>query len=193
MVRITNRRSARNGMGSIRTHLEYINRNGRIALEEGYGDMVSGQHEVRELAQMWRFAGWGIPEKSTRREVFNVMLSMPPGTKRDIVKDAARAFARKEFDWHEYVFAAHPHVHVVVLARGRNGRRLNPRRRICNAGGSGSHRNCTIGKLPRHAKRAASRSVTKASAPCTRVSVEKCHTLHRVRMPGRHLMRISAC
>lgn len=62
------------------------------------------------------------------------MLSMPPGTDRVAVKNAARAFAHEEFgERRDYVFAAHedeahPHVHIVVLARSRDGRRLNPRK-----------------------------------------------------------------
>lgn len=134
MVKITNRKGARNGMGAIRAHLDYISRNGQVELEDQDGTLISGRLEVRDLVQMWRTAGRGIEETSTRREAFNVMLSMPPGTNRAAVKDAARAFAREEFGGQrDYVFAAHddeahPHVHIVVRARGRDGRRLNPRK-----------------------------------------------------------------
>jgi len=134
MVKITNRKGAHNGMGAIRTHLDYISRNGRVDLEDQDGNLVSGRLEVRDLVQMWRNAGRAIEEMSTRREAFNVMLSMPPGTDRAAVTDAVRAFARDEFGGQrDYVFAAHadeahPHVHIVVLARGRDGRRLNPRK-----------------------------------------------------------------
>lgn len=134
MVKITNRRGGQNGMGAIRAHLDYISRNGEVDLEDQDGNLISGRPEVRDLAQMWRVAGRGITETSTRREAFNVMLSMPPGTDRAAVKDAARAFAREELgEQRDYVFAAHddeahPHVHIVVLVRGRGGRRLNPRK-----------------------------------------------------------------
>jgi len=134
MVKITNRKGARNGMGAIGAHLEYISRNGQVELEDQEGNLISGRLEVRDLIQMWQSAGRGIEETSTRREAFNVMLSMPPGTDRAAVQDAARAFAREEFgEQRDYVFAAHddeahPHVHIVVLARGRDGRRLNPRK-----------------------------------------------------------------
>jgi hypothetical protein len=134
MVKITNRRGGPNGMGAIRAHLYYISRNGKIDLEDQNGNPVSGQADVHDLVQMWRSAGRGIEETSTRREAFNVMLSMPPGTDRAAVTDAARAFARDEFGkQRDYVFAAHddeahPHVHLVVLARGRDGGRLNPRK-----------------------------------------------------------------
>lgn len=134
MVKITNRQGARNGIGAIRTHLDYISRNGQVELEDHDGNLISGRLEVHDLMQMWRTAGRGIEETSARREAFNVMLSMPPGTDRAAVKDAARAFARAEFaEQRDYAFAAHddeahPHVHIVVLARGRDGRRLNPRK-----------------------------------------------------------------
>ncbi|WP_235215190.1 MULTISPECIES: relaxase/mobilization nuclease domain-containing protein [Burkholderia] len=134
MVKITNRRGGQNGMGAIRAHLDYISRHGQVDLEDQDGNLISGRPEVQDLAQMWQVAGRGIEETGTRREAFNVMVSMPPGTDRADVKDAARAFAREEFgEQREYVFAAHddeahPHVHIVVLARGWDGRRLNPRK-----------------------------------------------------------------
>ncbi|MBB2984645.1 relaxase/mobilization nuclease domain-containing protein [Paraburkholderia tropica] len=134
MVKITNRRGGANGMGAIRVHLDYISRHGRVDLEDQDGNPVSGRADVHDLAQMWRSAGRGIEETSTRREAFNVMLSMPPGTDRAAVTDAVRAFARDEFGGQrDYVFAshddeAHPHVHLVVLVCARDGRRLNPRK-----------------------------------------------------------------
>jgi len=134
MVKITNRPGTRNGMSAIRAHLDYISRHGQIELEDQDGNTISGRAEVRDLVQLWRVAGRGIAETSSKREAFNVMLSMPPGTDRAAVNEAARAFAREEFSGqHDYVFAAHddeahPHVHIVVLARGRDGRRINPRK-----------------------------------------------------------------
>ncbi|KVU84296.1 DNA polymerase [Burkholderia ubonensis] len=134
MVKITNQPGSRSGMNAIRAHLEYISRNGDVELEDQDGESISGWHHVQDLAHMWRHAGRGIAEESRRREAFNVMLSMPPGTNRAAVREAARTFARDVFgDNHDYVFAAHndeahPHVHLMVLARGRNGRRLNPRK-----------------------------------------------------------------
>ncbi|MDN7999995.1 hypothetical protein QZN00_22910 [Burkholderia multivorans] len=79
MVKITNRRGGQNGMGAIRAHLDYISRHGQVELEDQDGNLISGRPEVQDLIQMWRHAGRGIDETSTRREAFNVMLSMPPG------------------------------------------------------------------------------------------------------------------
>ena len=134
MVKITNRASSVQGMGAVRRHLRYISRNGRIELEDQDGQIISGVVALRDLAEAWHLGGWGIPEESPRREVFNVLLSMPPGTDRQAVREAARAFAAEDFgDGRRYVFAAHddeahPHVHLSVQVRGSDGRRLNPRK-----------------------------------------------------------------
>ncbi|WP_322104046.1 relaxase/mobilization nuclease domain-containing protein [Paraburkholderia sp. J41] len=133
MVKITNKAAGAQGMGAVRRHLRYISRNGRVELEDQNGDRVIGVEALRDLTKAWQLGGWGIPETSTRREVFNILLSMPPGTDRQAVRDAARGFAAQEFgDGRAYVFAAHddeahPHVHLSVQVRGSDGRRLNPR------------------------------------------------------------------
>jgi hypothetical protein len=135
MVKITNKAASAQGMAAVRRHLRYISRNGRVELEDQNGDRIVGVEALRDLTQAWQLGGWGIPESSTRREVFNVLLSMPPGTDRRAVRDAARDFAAQEFgDGRAYVFAAHddeahPHVHLSVQVRGPDGRRLNPRRK----------------------------------------------------------------
>jgi hypothetical protein len=130
MLRITNRVSGGQGMGAVREHFRYISRNGALALEDQDGRHVVGLDALHDLTDAWQLGGWGIPEKSSRREVFNVVLSMPAGTDRLAVFDAARDFASREFgDGRAYVFAAHddephPHVHLSVQARGPDGRRL---------------------------------------------------------------------
>jgi hypothetical protein len=134
MVKITNKASSAQGIGAVRQHLRYISRNGQVELEDQNGDRISGTEAVRDLAHSWQLGGWGIPETSRRREIFNILLSMPPGTNRQAVRDAARDFASIEFgDGRAYVFAAHedeahPHVHLSVQVRGPDGRRLNPRK-----------------------------------------------------------------
>ncbi|WP_321968287.1 relaxase/mobilization nuclease domain-containing protein [Burkholderia cepacia] len=134
MIKITNKASSAQGIGAVRRHLRYISRNGRVELEDQNGDRITGADAVRDLVRTWQLGGWGIPQTSHRREVFNILLSMPPGTNRQAVRDAARDFAVVEFgDGRAYVFAAHddeahPHVHLSVQVRGPDGRRLNPRR-----------------------------------------------------------------
>jgi hypothetical protein len=134
MVKITNRPGGKRGMKAIRDHLRYISRNGSVEIEDQDSQIIAGTDAIRDLADEWCRSGWGIPEVSRHRESFNVMLSMPPGTNRLAVHDAAGDFAHAEFgENHRYVFAAHddeahPHVHLVVQARGYDGRRLNPRK-----------------------------------------------------------------
>jgi hypothetical protein len=135
MVKITSRAASAQGMGAVRRHLRYISRDGRIELEDENGDRISGVDALRDLMKTWQLGGWGIPETSTRREVYNILLSMPPGTDRQAVRDAARDFAAQEFgDGRAYVFAAHddeahPHVHLSVQVRGPDGHRLDPRKK----------------------------------------------------------------
>ncbi|SEA59727.1 relaxase/mobilization nuclease domain-containing protein [Paraburkholderia sartisoli] len=135
MVKITNKAASAQGMGAVRRHLRYISRNGKVELEDQDGQTIAGAAALRDLADAWQFGGWGVPESSVRREVFNILLSMPPGTDRRAVRDAARDFAALEFgDGRAWVFAAHddeahPHVHLSVQVRGPDGRRLDPRKR----------------------------------------------------------------
>ncbi|WP_082751308.1 relaxase/mobilization nuclease domain-containing protein [Burkholderia sp. MSMB1459WGS] len=133
MVKISNKATGAQGMGTVRRHLQYISRNGNVELEDQDGHMIAGKLELNDLLEQWHLSGWGIPQDSKRRETLNVLLSMPPGTNRQAVRDAARAFAHEIFgDGRLYVFAehddeAHPHVHLSVHTRGPDGRRLNPR------------------------------------------------------------------
>lgn len=135
MVKIT---GGGRGLGRIRAHLEYISRKGELELEDQNGERVEGNDGVRGVGTAWKTAGKGIPNESSRREAFNIMLSMPAATDVAMVRDAAREFAAQEFSNHLYVFAVHrpdtddkterPHVHLVVRAEALDGRRLNPRK-----------------------------------------------------------------
>lgn len=122
------------GMRHIKAHLDYISRNGDVGLENEEGQIIMGREAVHDLREEWKNGLYGIPDEGTRREAFNIVLSMPPGTDRKAVSDAARDFARTEFGSnHHYVFAshddeAHPHVHLCVKALGMDGTRLNPRK-----------------------------------------------------------------
>jgi hypothetical protein len=121
-------------MKHIKAHMDYISRNGDVEIEDENGDVHKGVEAVRDVRDAWAKGKIGIPyEGEKRKEAFNVVLSMPPGTDRQAVKDAAREFAKAEFGNHQYVFAAHddekhPHVHLAVKAVGHDGVRLNPRK-----------------------------------------------------------------
>lgn len=121
-------------MGQIKAHLDYISRNGEVELEDENAEILHGIDDVREVRDAWAKGKIGIPQEGERRrEAFNIILSMPPGTDRQAVKDAARQFAAAQFGNHQYVFAAHedekhPHVHLAVKAVDKSGVRMNPRK-----------------------------------------------------------------
>jgi hypothetical protein len=118
----------------VKNHIDYISRNGGVTLEDQHGNIFSGLPEVRDLQNEWRYGGYPISDEVGSKAAFNIVLSMPPGTDRQAVTDAARDFAKAEFgDNYSYVFARHddqqhPHVHLCVKARGHDGTRLNPRK-----------------------------------------------------------------
>lgn len=132
MVKITGR--TRDG-GHLARHLDYISRNGALALEGPDGERLKGRDEVRALARDW--AEELAMEPGRRRDApvsLSVVLSMPAGTEAFRLEDAARAFAADAFgERFPYVFALHdegrhPHVHLTVRMLGRDGERLNPRK-----------------------------------------------------------------
>lgn len=132
MVKIPTRKSANSkGMKGIRSHVDYISRNGQIELEDRDSNPINGKKAINQFLNGWK--NLDIPEKSKYREALNVVLSMPPGTHPGAVKNAAKAFAREQFEHHEYLLAqhtdqAHPHVHICVLMRDDSGKRMNPRK-----------------------------------------------------------------
>jgi len=122
------------GIAQVKAHLDYISRNGLVELENEDGEIILGRDAVQDVRDEWKSGQYGLPDNGSRRETFNIVLSMPPGTDRRTVNDAIRAFAKAEFgDNHAYVFAihddeAHPHGHLCVKALGLDGSRLNPRK-----------------------------------------------------------------
>jgi hypothetical protein len=129
------------GVRQVNAHLDYISRNGQIALEDQNGDNLLGKEDLKALKEEWQFGGIPIPETGSSRQAFNIILSMPEGTDALSVKRAVREFASKEFPNHQYAMALHtfdtdpdtepsphPHVHLCVKAAGLDGIRLNPRK-----------------------------------------------------------------
>lgn len=131
MVKVTG--GGRN-MKRIKAHFDYISRNGDVKLENENGDIYHGREDVKELRDMWANSRYRISDdEEKRREAFNIILSMPPGTDRRSVTQAAREFAADQFENHQYIFATHedekhPHVHLSVKAVDKFGVRLNPRK-----------------------------------------------------------------
>ena len=133
MVKITSKNNAGKGMMTIRNHLDYISRNGKVQLEDHEGRLLNDRADVNDIKKDWAA---DIPEISHRRETMNVMFSMKKGTPPYEVKEAVRAYLVEEFGGkHEYLFALHtdtdnPHVHVVIKMSPirKKDKRLNPRK-----------------------------------------------------------------
>lgn len=138
MVKIAKRVSNKsNGMRGVQNHIRYISRNGELPVETKDGERLKGNQAVNSLIKDWQ--NLGIPDQSKQREALNIVLSMPAGTPPQAVLNAARQFAAEQFERHPYVLALHhesekdgepphPHVHLCVLMRDENGKRLNPRK-----------------------------------------------------------------
>lgn len=122
------------GMRAIAAHMRYISKSGRLEMEDEKGLVLRGREALKALGQEWRLGGGYIPEESTRREAFNLMLSMPRRAADALsVQRAAREFAQATFPKNKYVMVLHdhqaqPHVHLSVRAEASDGRRLNPRK-----------------------------------------------------------------
>jgi type IV secretory pathway VirD2 relaxase len=132
MVKITGRTKS---VDHLKSHLQYITRNGELALETEQGSLLSGGVGLKDVQQRW--ADDAALDSARRRDgsvSINVILSMPAGTDAVAVKDAARAFAIETFGAnYDFVFVQHledkhPHVHLTVRSQGYDGKRLNPRK-----------------------------------------------------------------
>jgi len=141
MVKISGGAKTAGGIGA---HLAYIARadahaekQGKtpVEIEDEEGNRYKGREDVAEVMERWKNGRHPLQRGGEKapKQVFNIVLSMPPGTSRAGVTKAARQFAKEQFKDHEYVFAAHddeahPHVHLCVKAVNHEGRRLNPRK-----------------------------------------------------------------
>lgn len=125
------------GARHTREHINYITRNGKLVAETSSGEKLDGKEVVRDFAASWSEGDKGKRrngEQRNSRDTVNLVLSMPPGTNRDRLQDAVRAFAAKNFAAdREYLFVRHddtkhPHCHLTLKAVGYDGKRLNPRK-----------------------------------------------------------------
>lgn len=126
MVKIT---GFAKGSRHIKAHLDYVSRNGQLEVEDRDGHIMRSREEIKEKHKEWA-SDLGRRKENTR-DTTNIVLSMPPGTKANGVKDATREFAKETFgDNHDYVFVLHedekhPHVHLTVKNYGFDKRRLH--------------------------------------------------------------------
>lgn len=128
--------------GSVRVHLDYIGRHGKLPLEDDEGCTHQGRGAADALAGDWQldlcrdqYRSKPVQgQKDNRPKVaHNIVLSMPAGTPPDKLLRAVRAFARQNFaQQHRYALAlhinqAHPHVHLVV----KSEQEFDPTQRLC--------------------------------------------------------------
>jgi hypothetical protein len=69
MVKVT---GGGRGMAVIRAHMNYIDREGNGLIDQA-GERHQGREARREIARQWAREGTPIPERSDRREAFNIM------------------------------------------------------------------------------------------------------------------------
>ena len=122
------------GCRHVKSHLDYISRNGKVELETDQGEVLAGKSAVADLFKSWASDLDDTAHHKRQRDTLHMVLSMPEGTLEEAVRQGARAFARQTFGKnHDYAFALHtdephPHVHITVKMLGLDGRRLNPRK-----------------------------------------------------------------
>lgn len=133
MVKITGRTRGR--AGHLKSHLDYITRNGRLPSETQHGQRITDRDGLRALHDDWLLANAAQSRSrsgANATQSVSVILSMQPGTPPDRVEAAARTWARETFgDKYDWLMARHddtdhPHVHVAVRAVGSDGLRLAP-------------------------------------------------------------------
>lgn len=121
-------------MGGIKAHLDYITRHGDLEIEDESGNVSRGKQSTIDTKEAWKYSGVPIKEDNGRtKEAINIVLSMPAGTNPESVTNAAREFAKEQFENHQYSFVTHtdtghPHVHLVVKSVDMDGQRLSPRK-----------------------------------------------------------------
>jgi type IV secretory pathway VirD2 relaxase len=136
------------GLKAVGAHLDYIGRDGELAIETDDGRTVEGPEAVAELVEDWdldvadsRRNGALKPRDDARtpKLVHKIVFSMPAGTPPKKVLGAVRDLAREEFGAkYRYALALHtdephPHVHLVVKAVSEQGERLNIRKATLRA------------------------------------------------------------
>ena len=138
MVKIPKRHSKNSkGMKGIKNHADYVSRNGNVPLENHHGEKLQGKQAIQDFLKDWQ--NLGIADETRHKEALNIVLSMPKNTPSDALLQAARDFAAEQFQGHQYFLGLHdpsqnpdepehPHVHLCVLMRDENGKRLNPRK-----------------------------------------------------------------
>jgi len=133
----------REAIAGVLRYMMYISRNGKLLTVDEQQQRIDGREAIRETHASWDLdmqrmhGGRGDPLHPS----FNIIFSMPAHTQPERMLDAVQAFAREQFQGHQYVMAlhtqetdpaddppAHPHVHVVLRAENEDGQRIHIRK-----------------------------------------------------------------
>lgn len=130
MVKIT---GASKNVKSMKRHMDYLSREGELALTDQDGNPVQGDDALKRLAWAWENTGPKLDEKTDRKEAFHIVFSMPEGTDARALAAAVKATAGVEFAGYPWAMVQHfdepqVHAHLLVKAEALDGRRLNPRK-----------------------------------------------------------------
>ena len=127
-----------NGLKTLKNHLDYISRNGKLELQDENGQPLIGRQDINKL--LIGLKEKKIPEDSKHREYIHVLFSMPANTPESQLKASVQQFCKEEFSNRNYVMAYHDdtdhsHMHVAVSTRDKNipliiggEERLSPRK-----------------------------------------------------------------
>lgn len=126
------------GGAKILAHVHYVQRHGKLALEDESGEQVEDPRELRRRVRLWtEQAGTtmeepGVEATRKRRVTAHFILDAGKDADREALRKSVRDFLAKRFgkEGHEYLFARHddtkqPHVHVVLNMMDGQGRRLH--------------------------------------------------------------------
>ena len=132
-----------NSLQSVKNHIQYIGRRGRVELTSDDDEKLQGKGVAEKLIEDWDLELNSLrgkneltasSKRSSPKLLHKVLFSMPPGTDPERVLGAVRVLCREEFGLkHRYVMALHtdephPHVHVLVKAMSEQGVRLHIRK-----------------------------------------------------------------
>ena len=130
-------------LGGVERQLRYLGRDGKLVMESDDEQTLAGKGFHSDVVTDWNLdleARARYVQRSIRASgkppklVHNLIFSMPPGTRPDLLLKAVKKLAVNRFALtHRYALVlhtdeAHPHVHVVVKAVSEQGERLNIRK-----------------------------------------------------------------
>lgn len=124
------------GYAGLRSHLDYLTRDGSVPGETQSGKVIQGEEAVARLHRDWMLAQHveSVPgRRHDASHAVHLVISSPAGTDRDAAHDAARAWAKAHLRGYDWIIIRHdnidrPHSHISVRSVGKDNRRFGPKR-----------------------------------------------------------------